>query len=132
MSEKALAGRVVKILKPLDACRVENPCLPGTPDVNYIGGWIELKQEDKWPVRPDTPLRLHHDLSPQQRIWITRRIEKGGKAYVLMQIARDYIMLDGRVAAEIIGEATQAEIKAAAIFCVSAKELPQALLGLLG
>lgn len=128
MSEKALASRVVPLLKSLDALRVENPCMPGTPDVNMITCWVELKQQDKWPVRASTPLRLDHDLTPQQRNWLERRIERGGRAYVLMQVARDYILLDGKVAAEIIGEATQAEIKAAAIFCVSSRELPEVLI----
>lgn len=128
MSEKALASRVVPLLRSLDALRVENPCMPGTPDVNMITCWVELKQQDKWPVRETTPLKLDHDLTPQQRNWLYRRAERGGRAYVLMQIARDYILLDGVVASDIIGEATQAEIKAAALFCVTSKELPEALL----
>ncbi len=126
-SERALATKVVKILKPLDAMRVENPCLPGTPDVNYNNGWIELKQADKWPKREETPLRVPH-FSPQQKIWLQRRTEKGGICFVLIQVERDYILLAGQVAASILGEATQAELKKAAIFTVASKELPEALL----
>lgn len=136
MSEKATWDKIRPTLKRFDAMRVENPCLPGTPDVNLCLGegrevWIELKQQDKWPVKPETPVRLDHDMTQQQRIWHERRIEHGGRAYVFLQVARDYIMLDGKVAADIIGEATQAEIRAAAIFCVTSKDLPQALLALL-
>lgn len=115
MSEKALAGHVMKALKPLDGQRVENACGRGTPDVNYVGGWIELKQQDAWPKKPETPLKLGHDLTTEQRIWLTRREEKGGTALVLMQVARDYLLLSGGVAARLIGEATQVELKAAAI-----------------
>lgn len=115
MSEKALATMVMKVLKPLDGLRVENPCHPGTPDVNYVGGWIELKQHDKWPVKPETILKLGHDLTTQQRIWLTRRMEKGGVALVLLQVARDYLLLSGVVAANLIGTATQFELKEAAI-----------------
>ncbi len=115
MSEKNLAGHVMKALKPLDGLRVENPCHPGTPDVNYIGGWIELKQQNAWPKKPETPLKLNHDLTLQQRIWLIRREDKGGVALVLVQVARDYLLLSGGVAARLIGEATQAELKTAAI-----------------
>ena len=128
MSEKALAGRVVKILKPLDSFRVENPCLKCTPDVNYIGGWIELKQQDSWPKRAATPVRLNHDLTMEQRIWLTRREEKGGTALVLLQVARDYLLLSGGVAAIIIGEATQEELKSAALHVWTSAELKTELL----
>lgn len=115
MSEKALAGHVMKALKPLDGVRVENPCHPGTPDVNYIGGWIELKQQDSWPKKPETPLKLGHDLTTEQRIWLTRRSEKGGIALVLLQVARDYLLLSGADAAILIGSATQAQLKRLAL-----------------
>lgn len=115
MSEKALAGHVMKALRPLDGQRVENACGRGTPDVNYVGGWIELKQQDAWPKKPETPLKLGHDLTIEQRIWLTRREDKGGIALVLIQVARDYMLLSGGVAARLIGVATQAELKAAVI-----------------
>lgn len=127
MSEQAMAGRVVKMLKPLDAVRVENPCHPGTPDVNYVGGWIELKKVDKWPARETTPLRLPH-FTAQQKVWLTRRINKGGNAYVLLQVSREYILLRGDVAAKILGEATREELVDAAIFCVGSRDLPSSLM----
>ena len=130
MSERALAGRVVEILKPLDGFRVENPCHPGTPDVNYVGGWLELKQVDKWPVKEETPLRVEH-FTQQQRIWLSRRVRKGGRAYVLIQVAREYILLGGDVAAEILGESTRQDLVQASIFCCTSRQLPEMLLNAL-
>jgi hypothetical protein len=66
--------RLVQILSRagLDAISVENPAYPGTPDVNYVGGWIELKFIDNWPVRAKTPIVIPH-FTPQQRCWAIRR-----------------------------------------------------------
>ena len=130
MSEAALWDKVRPIMKRagLDPVRVENLCGVGTPDVNYTNGWIELKQQDSWPKRATTVVRLDHDLMLGQRIWITRREEKGGRAYVLLQVSREYLMFTGIVASTIIGEATQAELRAAALFVCNAKQLPEALL----
>jgi len=110
MSERALSNRVMKILKPLDAVRIENMCGKGTPDVNYIGGWIELKQQDKWPKRATTKVRLDHDLTLEQRIWLERRAERGGTTWVLLQVQRDYLLFTGPVAAQVIGHTTREEL----------------------
>jgi hypothetical protein len=130
MSEKALATRVVKLLKPLDAMRVENPCHPGTPDINYIGGWIELKQVDAWPKKETTPLRLPH-FSKQQRIWLTRRWAKGGDAWVLLQVAKEYFLFEGPVAAKHLGEANRDNLYKIAYATFTSKELNDFLLGCL-
>ena len=87
MSEQALSRNVMKLLRPLDAQRIENSCGRGVPDINYIGGWLELKQQDAWPKRPTTKVRLDHDLTLEQRIWINRREKKGGTVFVLLQVA---------------------------------------------
>jgi hypothetical protein len=128
MSERALAKKVIKILAPLDAHRVENPCHPGTPDVEFIGGQLELKQQDEWPKRATTKIKLKHDLSVAQRVWLCRRIRKGGRAFVLVQISKDYLLLSGGVASKILGEVNREELCKAALFVVNAKELPEALL----
>lgn len=108
MSEKATRKRVVKALKPLHAVAVENSVVPGTPDVNYVGGWIELKQADEWPVMMG-PLRMPH-YTPQQRIWHRKRRAAGGSCFVLLQVAQEWLLFDATVAAEVLGTATRVEL----------------------
>lgn len=127
MKESTLARKVRKLLRPLDAMRVENPCLPGTPDIEFIGGWVELKKLDAWPKRPTTPIRLPH-FTPQQRLWLTRRMEKGGLSLLLLQVGRDYLLLFGDQAATLIGEATESDLRAAAIEVFSHRTLTTDLL----
>lgn len=93
----------------LDPVRVDNPADPGTPDVNYVEGWIELKQVDEWPKRATTPLRVPHFTS-QQRVWLRRRVMSGGRAFVLIKVARDWILLRGDVAARHLGNVPKEEL----------------------
>jgi len=131
MSEKALAQRIMPLLKPIDGIRIENMCAKGTPDVNFVGGWMELKQQDKWPVRATTKVKLDHDLSLEQRIWLQRRARKGEMTWVLLQVARDYLLFEGPEAAELLGECTQEELKAAAYRVWTSKEMKEELLSCL-
>ena len=113
MSEQHMRQRVVKALKKLDAWSVENPCRPGTPDVNFIEGWIELKWRAEWPKRTTTVVRLPH-FTPQQKLHLGRRWLKGGNAYLLLQVAQDWLLFNGEEAAKIVGQATRAELEASA------------------
>lgn len=109
-----MARKVRKILRSLDAMRVENPCLPGTPDLNFAEGWIELKAVKEWPKRETTPLRVPH-FTQQQRVWLTRRHEKGGLALLLLQVADEFLLLSGVDAATLLGNATRDELRTASI-----------------
>jgi len=91
-----------RALKSLDPVRIENRLEKGTPDVNFLYGWIEVKQIDKWPVRKETPLRVPH-FSPDQRTWLRRRWRAGGLAAVAIKVERDWLLFDGPVAASILG-----------------------------
>ena len=113
MSEQAMRQRVVKALKPLDAWSVENPCRPGTPDVNYIEGWIELKWKAEWPKRPESVVQLEH-FTPQQRLHLMRRWILGGNAYLLLQVDQDWLLFDGATAARIVGLVPRGELEQAA------------------
>lgn len=116
MLESHMRRTVVQLLKPLHAVSVENGlCHPGTPDVNCTLGWIELKATNDWPVRATSTVRLDHGLSPQQRIWLLRRRRAGGNAWVLVTVARDWLLFDGAVAAHVLGRVTRLELTEAAI-----------------
>lgn len=109
MSESNMRKKVVKALAPLNAISVENPCLPGTPDVNYIEGWIELKWLRSWPKREETPVRLEH-YTKVQRVWAFRRRRAGGQCWMLLQCGREWLLMDGAVAALTLGHCTKAEL----------------------
>ena len=109
---------VVRALKSLHAFPVENPVYPGTPDISFIGGWIEMKKLDAWPVRPTTKVRLDH-YTLQQRAWARIHHHRGGQSYWLLRVQREWLLLHGAVAAEVVGTLTQAELKGRAILYMS-------------
>lgn len=131
MSEKETRQTVVKALRRLDAHSVENRVGIGTPDLTYAFGWIELKCLDKWPVRPATPVALPHDFTKEQRIWARRRWAAGGEVYLLLQAEHEYLLFDGPMAADLIGKATKAELRASALLIWGRKAVEQDLAGFL-
>lgn len=112
ISEKNMRGNVVKILRKagLDARPVENPVDPGFPDVEYIGGVLELKAVDAWPKRPDTPLRVEH-YTQEQRIWHERRHVKGGRVHVLLQVGSEFLLFRAIDAAAHLGTECRAALE---------------------
>lgn len=101
---------VVRLLRAagLDAVAVENPAHPGTPDVECVGGWIELKYLPAWPPR-NGALRIPH-FTRQQRIWLKRRWQAGGGAYLLLQVGTDWMLFDGETASYCVGYARRDEL----------------------
>lgn len=116
MAERNVRSRVVKGLRSLHGFAVENVCLPGTPDVNYAGGWIELKWLAAWPARESTPVKLPH-YTQQQRVFAMKRDRAGEKCWFLLNVERsnDWLLLDGVEAAALIGTATKSDLMAAAV-----------------
>lgn len=109
MSESGLRQTIVRELKSLDAISVENPVYPGTPDVNFIGGWMELKWLRKWPERKETIVSIPH-FTPQQRVWLYRRWRRGGFSCLLLKVGREVLVFDGDVASESVGRVTKGEL----------------------
>lgn len=113
MSERLMRGRVTKALRSLDAMAVENPCHPGTPDVNYVEGWIELKWVRKWPVGEETIVPFPH-FTTQQRVFHLRRRQAGGASWVMVQCRREWLLFRGEDAALHLGKITREQMLALA------------------
>jgi hypothetical protein len=110
MSEQGMRQKVVKLLSELGAFSVENPIRPGTPDVNYIEGWIELKWLRRYPRNyKESPILIEH-FTPQQRIWLRKRWEKGGAAYLLLQVKKEWFLFTGKTASKMVGRSTYQEL----------------------
>ena len=109
MAESAMRKKVVRALYQLNAIAVENPALPGTPDVNYIEGWLELKWLRHWPANSATLVCLKH-YTPQQRVWHINRRRKGGRSWLLLQCKREWLLFDGGVAALVLNNCTRAQL----------------------
>lgn len=109
MSESSQRQRVIRTLKTLGALPVENPVQPGTPDVNYIEGWIELKWMRRWPAGKGTVIRLPH-FTRRQRRWLKRRWENGGATWLLLQVGREWLLFTGPVASDLVGFISREEL----------------------
>lgn len=98
--EKSLWRTIQKNMKGRwEADRVENPANPGMPDVYFTlkktgtMGWIELKYAHEWPKRETTPLKLKH-FTKQQRSFFRRHGEIGANLFILLQVDREYFLLN--------------------------------------
>lgn len=114
MDESYLRQLIVKLLRPLDAISVENAARYGTPDINYIEGWIELKWKEKWPVRANTPLRVE-SFTSQQRAWMIRRAQAGGNIHLLLRVGKEWLLLPPIWSAINLGSTPRSDIEAFAL-----------------
>lgn len=110
MAEKDMRKNLCNQLRLLDAQAMENRVGPGTPDVSYIGGWIECKWLRAWPKRPGTVVTLDHPLLKSQRVWLKRHFQRGGTAFVMLQCGREWLLFNVMTAREFLGASTQAEL----------------------
>lgn len=82
------------------------------PDLSYgfnkRNGWIELKQVESWPKKPDTPVRIKR-YTPQQVNWLNNRQKKGGSCYILIKVEDDYFMFHATHGRDLRGGLTKAE-----------------------
>jgi hypothetical protein len=113
----------------LDPQRVESPCSPGIPDVEFIGGWMELK-EIALPRRK-VPILKVPKYTQEQRVWATRRTTHGGRVFFLLKVGHYWCLFTGLVAAEVVGRASLEDTLAAARkvweHSINGKELLQCL-----
>lgn len=108
MAESQTWRTLKKAIKELDPYRVENLLDRGCPDVNFVDGWIELKHVPKWPVRGGV-VRIEH-YTNEQRIWLMRRWRAGGKAFLLIQAEREWLLYTAPQAQKV-GELTVQEMR---------------------
>ena len=121
MTRESSLWATFKGVLPVDAhaVRVENSVEVGTPDVNLCiqyaeppctgqDFWIELKVQDP-PKRKTTKFRCEH-FTMEQRQWLAKRIQAGGKAYLLMQASNQYLFIRGDIAAVWVDHCTLAEL----------------------
>lgn len=110
MSEKYMRQFLVSTYRHLDMKPVENAVGPGTPDVNYIEGWVELKEMDKWTRDCETKPFLINHFTPQQRVWLSRRARRGGRVFLLLKVAQDWLLYDGSTASTHVGRVSKPEL----------------------
>lgn len=122
MSESQLRRKVIDALRHWHAVSVENHAHPGTPDVNYVDGWLELKEIEKYPAPGPTIVQLPH-FTKQQRAWLHCRLRAGGRAHVLLRVLRPpraaprsrYVLLPALWAAQHLGHSTRGELLEAGV-----------------
>jgi len=126
VSERSDRTRVVKALRPLDGIPVENSTYPGTPDVNYVEGWLELKWKMEWPRRPDTIVQFRK-FYRVQRMWLAKRWEARGNAHLLLHVqqTQDWLLFTGEVAARLVGYACQAQLREGAVQAWQGRQMDQ-------
>lgn len=103
--------KLVQALRPLHAVPIENRVGIGTPDINYINGWIECKWLRSWPKRSGTAVKLDHPLMAEQRLWLRKRQLCGGITWVVIQCRTEWLILKGDIAADRVGQATRQELE---------------------
>lgn len=114
MSESTMRGIVVRALRSRDAVAVENPVCPGTPDVNYRDGWLELKQLARWPRNADVAPVLIPHYSPEQRLWLLKRTAAAGVAALLLKVGSEWLLFDGKTSAALVGRVPRPELRSRA------------------
>lgn len=123
--EQKWRKNLVKDLRAVHAIPVENPVKPGTPDVNFSDGWLELKVIEHWPAREDTV--VHFDkLTQQQRIFARMRWQAGGSTWIFAKIGTDFLLFRG-CDANLLGTLTKEGLMGVTVRCwqkrVNVKEL---------
>lgn len=110
MSEQNMRQKFNRAMFGRDPVSVENHAYPGTPDVNFIEGWAELKWLRAWPAGASTIVRLEH-LTQQQRIWLVKRKRAGGNVWLILQCRREWLCFNTEEAFLRVGSVPQSTLK---------------------
>jgi hypothetical protein len=109
MSESDLSKKVINALYPLDPMPVDNPRRPGTPDINFVEGWMELKYMPEWPRKASTLVKFPK-FSTQQRVWLVKRSVRQGNCFVFLQVKNLYLLFEGGFAGQHFDRMTKDEM----------------------
>jgi len=92
--EGAVRQVLTEVGKPVCGRSIEVRGVSGVADWNYVHGWIECKEVDRFPVRGG-PLRLPHPKRVKlQAIWLLEYWRKGGKAHACIVVGDEWLLLD--------------------------------------
>lgn len=110
MAESQTRSRFMRMIHILDPHPIENMLSieKGMPDVEFIGGWAEIKWLPRWPMRKDTPVRIPHYTDDQRR-WLRERQAAGERCFLVLQIRREWFVWDAD-GAQTIGHQTRQEM----------------------
>lgn len=108
MSEKGQRAAIIRALKMLDARAVENRVGAGTPDVNFVGGWLELKWMRRWPKKGGI-VKIEH-YTDTQRLWLARRWNAKGWTGLLLQVGRQHLLFEAPFACWSVGRCSQQDL----------------------
>lgn len=104
MAESETSKVFRELIAELDPHCVENllPSESGMPDVEFIGGWAELKwmRSTDLPKRATTKVRFDH-YTDKQREWLMNRTLKGETCWLVVQIGREWFFYDADAAQEV-------------------------------
>lgn len=118
MKESTARKRLLKLFKDagVPAIPVENISHPGTPDIAYPEGWIEVKtvENSQLPKRVDTPLRLSH-FTPYQRRFAQQWATSGGRCYMVLVLGKMWLLLEAEYYWTFFGRHTIDQIRENAV-----------------
>jgi len=117
------------------ADRHEDKLALGVADVSFAcggrHGWMELKQADAWPARPDTVLRLPH-FTTDQRLWLRTKGKAAGNTWLMLNVGdagREWLLFSW-AALDVVGTSPRAKLYDFAVLR-SSRGLPAAELATL-
>lgn len=82
-----------------------------------VTSWVEFKHEHRWPVRITSPVKLKR-FTKQQLLFLEGWDRIGGKSYLMLQIAADYLLFSGGNLRPLFNGARRPDVEASAILVV--------------